>query len=184
MQINKSLSLNHLVSKSQADWVCVLDCDDKWDFQKLEIQHNTRLTISENVGVVGTCTQYFGDLYDTPDIPYGYIPQGFTLTLNPIINSSCMIKKTLAKWDSCYYEDYDLWLNLDLNKKTIFYNVDCSLKPLCWHLIHSHSAFNTISPEISSRVCELLKLKNNFNTDEYNELVNSITKSHIEKKRS
>ena len=59
---------------------------------------------------------------------------------NPIINSSCLVKKELCYWDSSWngIEDYDMWLRLWKGGKT-FYNVD-SIQVL--HRIHRESAFN------------------------------------------
>ena len=58
---------------------------------------------------------------------------------NPIINSSCLLKKELCKWDgSLNLEDYDLWLKLWKEGKK-FYNVN-EIQVL--HRIHNDSAFN------------------------------------------
>jgi translation initiation factor IF-2 len=60
--------------------------------------------------------------------------------INPIINSSCIIRKELCYWNHEWtgVEDYDLWLKLRKQEKT-FYN--CS-ELLVKHRIHKTSAFN------------------------------------------
>jgi hypothetical protein len=60
--------------------------------------------------------------------------------MNPIINSSAIIKKSLCYWNSKVdgVEDYNLWLRLWKNGCK-FYNVD---KILILHRLHNTSAFN------------------------------------------
>ena len=94
--------------------------------------------------IIGTRCIYFGDKKLRGIVPY--IPVGNISTfdfkkVNPIVNSSCIVKKDLAFWDSDGLEDYDLWLRLRKQEKS-FYN--CS-QILVKHRIHASSAFNTQS---------------------------------------
>ena len=61
--------------------------------------------------------------------------------VNPIINSSSIIKKPLCYWDPIEekLDDYDLWLRLRISNKT-FFNCD---NILVKHRIHRQSAFNS-----------------------------------------
>lgn len=132
----KSNSLNKMLEFCKYNWVSLLDVDDKWLPEKLERQVPFMMTYD----VVGTNCQYFGDLNCCPQIPLGNISEVNFKQVNPIINSSCLIKKDLCYWDANHdgVEDYDLWLKLWSQKKT-FYNV---YDILVLHRIHKSSAFN------------------------------------------
>jgi hypothetical protein len=72
--------------------------------------------------------------------------------VNPVINSSSIIRKTLASWNPKYdgVEDYDLWLRLRRDNRQ-FYNVD---EVLVRHRVHQTSAFN--SQDQRSKLAEIL----------------------------
>ena len=75
-----------------------------------------------------------------PKIPlYDFSKFNFA-KVNPIINSSSIIKKELCYWnEESSIKDYDLWIRLrKLNKK--FYNCP---EILVKHRIHKNSAFNS-----------------------------------------
>jgi len=90
--------------------------------------------------VIGTQCKYFGDLNTSPNIPVGDLSSFNFFNFNPIINSSCLLKKKLCNWDGKWngVEDYDLWLKLWKEGKQ-FYNVN---EILVLHRIHNDSAFN------------------------------------------
>ena len=91
--------------------------------------------------VIGTKCVYFGEMNNiVPAIPNGDIGNFNFLQVNPLINSSAVIKKELAHWDTTVFgvEDYDLWLRLWREKKR-FYNCP---EVLVKHRIHRQSAFN------------------------------------------
>ena len=134
----KSNTLNEMINYCKYQWISLLDVDDKWFPTKLESQ----LPYINTYDVVGTNCKYFGDLNLAPDIPHGDLKNINFLNVNPIINSSCLLKRELCHWDDDWVgvevEDYDLWLRLwKLNKK--FYNVS-EIQVL--HRIHNDSAFN------------------------------------------
>jgi hypothetical protein len=88
-----------------------------------------------------------------PNIPSGDISNIDFFELNPVINSSSIIKKELCNWDGYWngIEDYDMWLMLRMKNKQ-FYN--CR-DILVQHRIHESSAFN--SKGNGNRVPELLQ---------------------------
>jgi glycosyltransferase involved in cell wall biosynthesis len=139
---NKSKSLNHLVRLVNTEWVALLDADDAWLPRKLEAQV---AAASENpeCEVIGTQCEYFGTLSGSPRIPLGSIPRKATLEVNPIINSSVLLKTKYARWNELLfkegYEDYELWLTLDFQGVRMF-NVP---EILVRHRIYPTSAFNT-----------------------------------------
>ena len=109
----KAATLNRLIGECHYPYVALLDVDDIWLPSKLEAQLPF---IKQSYDVVGTKCVYFGN-----------------------INSSSVIKKELASWDTtCFVEDYDLWLKLWRQGKR-FYNCD---EVLIKHRIHQESAFN------------------------------------------
>mgnify|MGYP001386150327 FL=1 len=132
----KSNTLNEMINYCNYQWISLLDVDDKWFPTKLESQ----LPYMNTYDVVGTNCKYFGDLDLVPNIPHGDLKNINFLKVNPIINSSCLLKKELCYWDDDSYEleDYDLWLRLWKQNKN-FYNVS-EIQVL--HRIHNDSAFN------------------------------------------
>lgn len=144
----KSEALNEMIKFCKNDWVSLLDVDDKWLPKKLESQ----IQYMEHYDVIGTQCKYFGNLNISPEIPLGDIRNHNFLTTNPIINSSCLLKKELCYWDGILnLEDYDLWLKLWKQGKK-FYNVP-DIQIL--HRIHNDSAFNAKGNNL--KVNDLLK---------------------------
>ncbi len=133
----KSAALNEMLNlcSIEHNWISLLDVDDVWLPKKLE----TQVPFMNDYHVIGTICRYFGDNNGYPNIPYGDISTFNFLSVNPIINSSCLLKKELCHWDeSLNLEDYDLWLRLWKQGKK-FYNVG-EIQVL--HRIHEASAFN------------------------------------------
>ncbi len=144
----KSTTLNEMLKLCKYDWICILDVDDVWHKDKLEKQ----VPLIDVFDVIGTNCQYFGDSNAIPYIPLGIISDFDFTKLNPIINSSCLIRKELCHWDGEYnLEDYDLWLRLRKENKK-FYNM---VEILTFHRIHKSSAFNAKGN--NNMVEELLK---------------------------
>jgi glycosyltransferase involved in cell wall biosynthesis len=133
----KSNALNKMINYANHDWICLLDVDDFWMPTKLSSQ----IKYTPYFDVIGTNCKYFGDLDISPNLPIGNISGFNFFQYNPIINSSCMIKKELSYWDQDVdgVEDYDLWLKLRKQNKK-FYNVK---DILTMHRIHKNSAFNS-----------------------------------------
>lgn len=133
----KSNALNEIIKYCKYDYVAILDVDDIWYKDKLKIQ-------SEFIGkydVIGARCVYFGDQNGViPYIPIGDISTFNFLQVNPIINSTSLIRKSICYWDNSpnCIEDYDLWLRLWKDGKK-FYN--CS-QILLKHRIHKTSFFN------------------------------------------
>ena len=134
--MGKSATLNALVKKAKYDWISVLDIDDKWTVTKLMFQESYMTSYD----VIGTQAEYFGDRTNIPNLPVGDLRNFDFFQFNPIINSSCLLRKECANWDeTTTLEDYDLWLKLWKQGKR-FYNVP-SIET--YHRIHTESAFNS-----------------------------------------
>jgi teichuronic acid biosynthesis glycosyltransferase TuaG len=133
----KAATLNKMITECSYTYVAILDVDDIWYPNKLEIQMPY---LKQKYDVIGTQCIYFGDVNgSSPNIPLGDISKFNFLSFNPIINSSAVIKKELANWNTTLFvEDYDLWLSL-WKRGCRFYN--CS-EILVKHRIHQESAFN------------------------------------------
>lgn len=133
----KSDVLNEMIQFCKYDYVAILDVDDIWHKDKLKIQS----AFIGEYDVIGARCIYFGDINGiVPYIPLEDISTFDFLEVNPIINSTSLIKKELCYWDNSpnCVEDYDLWLRLWRAGKK-FYN--CS--QICLkHRIHKSSAFN------------------------------------------
>lgn len=145
----KSNALNEMVKHCSHDYVAILDVDDIWFREKLELQKN----LINKYDVIGSKCVYFGEINDViPSIPSGDISKFDFSSVNPIINSSSIIKKELCYWNAIWdgVEDYDLWLRLKSKNKT-FYNFK---EVLVRHRIHKESAFN--SKGNSNKVVKLL----------------------------
>jgi glycosyltransferase involved in cell wall biosynthesis len=134
----KSATLNEMIKLCNYDYVALLDVDDIWHNKKLEIQS---VLLSE-YDVIGSKCIWFGDRPGIiPSIPQGDFSDFNFASVNPIINSSAIIRKELCYWNYKFdgVEDYDLWIRLrKLNKR--FYNCP---EILVKHRIHNSSAFNS-----------------------------------------
>jgi glycosyltransferase involved in cell wall biosynthesis len=134
----KSNTLNEMISLCKYNYIAILDVDDIWHPQKLEAQ----VAQLDNYDVIGSNCIWFGDRPGiVPTIPVGDISDfDFTL-VNPIINSSSLIKKELCYWNKTCdgIEDYDLWLRLRKQNKKFFNFKEILVK----HRIHNASAFNS-----------------------------------------
>ena len=133
----KAATLNKMITECKYNYVALLDVDDIWHPEKLAAQFPFLML---NYDVVGTRCVYFGDINNVvPQIPIADISQFDFLSVNPIINSSVIIKKKFAHWDTTLFvEDYDLWLSLRVQGRR-FYNCE---EVLVKHRIHKTSAFN------------------------------------------
>ena len=132
----KSNTLNELIKNTKYKYIALLDVDDIWLPDKLEKQLPF---IDLNYDVIGTNCIYFGDVNKKSTIPSGDITKYNIKKVNPIINSSVVIKKELCYWNNIFLEDYDMWIRLRKQGCT-FYN--CK-ETLIKHRIHKQSAFNS-----------------------------------------
>jgi len=135
-------SLNNLMTYTTSEWICLLDCDDKWHPEKLEAQIKALQNDAKEAVVIGTPCQYFGESVLIPPIPIGYIDPTILEGYNPIINSSAMIHRDFCKWEyndiNYGMEDFYLWTEICLTNKKL-YNIG---EILTYHRIHKSSAFN------------------------------------------
>ena len=113
----KSNSLNKMLEFCKYNFISLLDVDDIWHYMKLEIQAK----FLNNYDVIGSNCVWFGDIEGVvPKIPQYDISNFNFAEVNPIINSSSIIKKDLCYWIEKLsgVEDYDLWIRLrKLNRK-------------------------------------------------------------------
>ena len=131
----KSNTLNVMIKFCNYNYVALLDVDDIWHDEKLNVQSQ----LLNHYDVIGSNCVWFGDRAGTvPPIPVGDISNYNFFLVNPIINSSSIIRKELCYWNENGIEDYDLWLRLRKQNKKFF---NCKAI-LVKHRIHSSSAFN------------------------------------------
>ena len=136
----KANTLNHIISLSNYDYVAILDVDDIWLPTKLAVQ--AELLQQNKYDVIGTKCVYFENLEGVvPQIPDGDFSDFNFKLVNPVINSSAVLRKELAHWKEEFagVEDYELWTRLRRANKR-FYNFE---DVLVKHRVHQNSAFNT-----------------------------------------
>jgi hypothetical protein len=148
----KSATLNTLCEKAEADWIALCDADDLWDKNKLEIQKQC-IHHFQDVDVLGTQCEYFGEMTGSPAIPLGDISKEDFWKANPLLHSSVVLRKSLAKWnpDNRILEDYELWIRLRYQTKAMIINIPYTLMK---HRIHKTSFFNNTNAQA---VPDLLK---------------------------
>jgi glycosyltransferase involved in cell wall biosynthesis len=140
----KANTLNEMLKHCSYNYIAILDVDDMWYPNKLEIQ----LQYLKDYDVIGSNCVWFGEREGiVPPIPIGDISSFDFKTVNPIINSSSIIKKRLCYWNDNFVEDYDLWLRLRQQGKKFF---NCN-EILVKHRIHSSSAFNSTKKQLEER---------------------------------
>ena len=140
----KVASLNNVMAHATGEWICVLDCDDIWAPNKLEVQIHVANSLKD-AAVIGTWCSYIGNLTGAPKLKSGWIELQDLLKCNEIINSSCMIHRTWCHWREVFgMDDYDMWLRIALIGGKL-YNIPQSL---VYHRVHEESAFNSkhVSP--------------------------------------
>lgn len=131
----KSNTLNAMLKFCNYPYVALLDVDDIWHDEKLNIQSQ----LLNHFDVIGSNCVWFGDRPGVvPAIPVGDISNYDFSLVNPIINSSSIIRKELCYWNENGIEDYDLWIRLRKQNKKFF---NCKAI-LVKHRIHTASAFN------------------------------------------
>ena len=134
----KPNTLNALIEKTQnlGEWIALLDADDLWHPEILEIQMRLH-----EYDVIGTGANYFGDRGGSPNIPSGDITNEDFWKVNPLLHSSVLMRRPYAHWnpENRILEDYELWLRLRYQKHVRFFNVPF---PLLFHRIHAASHFN------------------------------------------
>lgn len=148
----KSETLNEMLKYCNYDYVALLDVDDIWFPEKLMVQSK----YMGDYDVIGTQCVYFGEKDNSPFIPLGDISEYDFFSVNPVINSSSVIRKSLCFWEDKFkLEDYNLWLTLRKQNKK-FYNCH---EVLVKHRIHSSSYFNAQGNNL--QVEELLNIHRN-----------------------
>ena len=132
----KSNTLNEMIKFCKYNFIALLDVDDIWHNNKLEYQSK----FLSNYDVIGSNCVWFGDIEGiVPRIPINDFSNFNFALVNPIINSSSIIRKELCYWNNNELEDYDLWIRLRKQNKK-FYNCP---QILVKHRIHKQSAFNS-----------------------------------------
>lgn len=146
---NKSAALNEGIIHAKHDWISILDSDDLWTKNKLELQ--STFIKNHDIDVLGTQIQYVDAngnyLNNSPKLPTEQreIISCFFNHQNAIANSSSVYRKSLHKKFGYYnveligVEDYDWWKRCArLGAKF------ANLNDVCFfHRVHDNSNFNT-----------------------------------------
>jgi glycosyltransferase involved in cell wall biosynthesis len=141
---NKAEAMNALLFSSKGEWVAVLDCDDTWHRDKLMTQYLASRCLAAGASVIGTFATYFGDWNSSgPALPGGWVEPSVLRSLNPIVNSSAIVQREVARrhlWSNAFHglDDYDLWIRIAQEGGRL-YNIPFHLTH---HRLHGGSAFN------------------------------------------
>jgi hypothetical protein len=151
----KSAALNAMVKEARGSWIALLDVDDLWHPKKLEIQMQHK----DSADVVGTAGAYFGERGGQPFIPLGDISDEDFWRVNPLLNSSVVLRKELAAWnpENRILEDYELWLRLRYTPRSTplrFWNCP---EVLLKHRVHKESYFNNNNRDFVGELRSQLK---------------------------
>lgn len=148
----KSETLNELLKYCSFNYVALLDVDDIWHPSKLELQ--VVILHLNKYDVIGTNGIYFGNLSGKINIPSDDLHSFDFKSLNPILNSSIVIKKELCFWKNDCIEDYELWLRLKKMGKRFYNCKEILLK----HRIYPNSFFNSKGNSDPQNLKKLLDL--------------------------
>jgi glycosyltransferase involved in cell wall biosynthesis len=148
LEKGKSKTLNILIGLTKYDIICLLDADDIWLPTKL----NKQLFYIWNYDIVGSNSEYFGELTGDPHILLGELSRDMFSFQNPVISSAAMLKKSGVHWDEAWegMDDYNLWIDL-LNAGKTFFNIP---EVLINHRIHQTSYFNNKNEELHWKLVE------------------------------
>lgn len=148
---NKSLALNRALIKSKYEIISILDADDLWDSQKLEVQLD-EIEKCRNIDIVGTQLAYIDENDEiiqrtSPILPHADEDCKLWLKMgkNPIANSSVLYLKSIHDKIGYYdpekfaVEDYDMWMR-SLRANLNFKNLQ---EQFLLHRLHATSNFNT-----------------------------------------
>jgi len=132
-------TLHEMMKEVTTDYIALCDIDDIWFPTKLEIQ---KLFLEKYpfVDVFGTNLQYIGELNHIPNLPHGRITLDTLFKINPVVNSSIIMKKECCLWENTFagLDDYDLWFRLLIHNKIIV----TIPEPFIYHRVYKESAFN------------------------------------------
>lgn len=154
----KSATMNKLVNYINGEWISLLDADDVWTFNKLEVQSK----YFSKYDVIGSHYIYFGSYVGSPNIPMGDISNEDFWKFNPLGNSCTTFHRKLLSeetWnpENSGLDDYELWLTFRYGRSDVkFWN--CSEK-LMKHRIYPTSSYNTTNNDRLAEFLEQMKLK-------------------------
>lgn len=152
-------ALNYAVSKAKGRWVAILDADDLWHPQKLEIQW--KCISNNNIDVLGTGSCLFTqtrelkfDKFDKEG-KIQYFKMNDLLKSNKLSHSSVLIRKEFCNYDEYRRSqfDYELWLQIGFQDKYL----GKINQNLSFHRIHNNQSFE--SNKNTLYVFNALKLK-------------------------
>lgn len=142
-RIGRGKALNLAVSKAKGSWIAIIDADDLWHIEKLNIQLNCVLNNSIDVlATEGTLFTNTSELVKEKISTVGsiqYITVKDLLKSNQLSHSSVLIRKSI-----CFYNeerqsqfDYELWLRVASQDK-ILAKINNNLN---FHRIHNNQTF-------------------------------------------
>lgn len=143
--LGRGKALNYAIAKAQADWVAIIDADDLWHPQKLEMQLQC-IRKHKDITVLGTKTKLFTE---TSEIGYELLGENQIKVISKkelLLQSRLSHSSVIIKKEYCSYNekrnsqlDYDLWLRL-MDKKEVQAILNMQL---CYHRVHKNQSFES-----------------------------------------
>jgi glycosyltransferase involved in cell wall biosynthesis len=140
--LGRGKALNFAVSKSNYNWVAIIDADDVWHPQKLEAQIDI-LIKNPDITVLATKTGLFSDFVKFDkfnQFTFDIINPKKMLYKSIISHSSVIIKKKEAIYDESRKSQFDgeLWYRLAFDNKKTLAIINQQLN---FHRIHKNQSF-------------------------------------------
>lgn len=145
----RALALNLAVMMAQSEWIAILDADDLWHPEKLELQvsvikkyhYDFVATDSIPFHKASSLRNHININYQISDIDIKEISFSKLLFSNFICHSSVLARKELLHYNPSRKKqiDYEAWLRLASQHKKLF----LLTKPLVYHRIHPNQSFES-----------------------------------------
>lgn len=140
-KLGRGAALNYGISKANFDWIAILDADDLWHPQKLEIQSKFLLKFD----IVGTKAKIFNnqcpeiELISDKQITLNEVSLHKLIIVNSVTHCSIVVKKNILKYNQNLKSqlDWDMLLDTLSNGGNL---AKISL-PLTFHRIHDEQSF-------------------------------------------
>jgi glycosyltransferase involved in cell wall biosynthesis len=131
-----------LSEMASTEWVAHCDADDVWLPQKLEFQLNVLKKANGQIDVLSSwCVYWNGDaIVGSPTLPSEWIFQPTFSEVNPVIQSSVILKREDSVYTNQYFglDDYTCYAHLAKQQRSFY----CIPHPLVLHRLHQDSHYN------------------------------------------
>lgn len=142
--VGRGKALNLAVKNANYEWISIIDADDLWHNQKLEIQYEI-INNHPEIDLLATKSSIFSDSKDITlsgkvDKKFSIINKNSLLYTNSISHSSVLIRKELASYDDTRKSqfDYELWLRISFEQNATIAILSSTMN---FHRVHVEQSF-------------------------------------------